>query len=65
MNNIKKESISYTEWCIYKERRKENCIALNKANPFLLHGLPSLPKSFGGVEMVEKETGVSVKRGVF
>ena len=34
-------------------------IALNKANSFLLHSLPSLPTDFGAMEMVKKGAGVS------
>ena len=57
MNNIKNKSISYIyiyimmylqgkkgrEWCSYEQ-----------SYPFLVQGLPNLPKSFGGMKMIEK-----------
>lgn len=39
-------------------------ITLNKANAFLLHNLPSLPKNFRGMEMVKKGNGAFVQRWV-
>ena len=46
---------------VYLQGKKEKMgITLNKANAFLLHNLPSLPKNFRGMEMVKKGNGAFV-----
>ena len=46
---------------MYLQGKKEKMgITLNKANSFLLHNLPRLPKDFRGMEMVKKGNGVFV-----
>ena len=38
---------------------------MNKATHLWIHGLPSIPKSFGGVKIVEKRAAIVVWRGDF
>ena len=59
MNNIKKKNGISINVMMYLQRENEGeWCNYEQSYPSPLQGLPSLPKSFGGVKMVEEGVGV-------
>ena len=58
MNNIKKNGISINVMMYLQRENEGEWCNYEQSYPSPLQGLPSLPKSFGGVKMVEEGVGV-------